>query len=72
MHSLGFDNAAAARTPARKLTRRRAVRLIGAGLGLALLGGCDDDGNKWHAIDVSGSSPPLAFTMERALRRQAR
>lgn len=47
------------------MTRRRAVGLLGAGLGLALLGGCDDEA-KWHAIDVSGSSPPLAFTMERA------
>jgi protein SCO1 len=47
------------------VTRRRAIGLVGAGLGLALLAGCNGDA-KWHAIDVSGSSPPLAFTMTRA------
>lgn len=47
------------------LSRRRAAGLIGATIGLALLGGCDS-GAKWHAIDVSGSSPPLAFAMTRA------
>lgn len=47
------------------MTRRRAAGLIGAGLGVALLGGCEGDA-KWHSIDVSGSSPPLEFTMTRA------
>jgi protein SCO1 len=50
-------------TPARPITRRRAGR-VAACLGLALLTGCGD-GAKWHAIDVSGSLPPLSFTMTR-------
>jgi protein SCO1/2 len=54
--------AAAFRQP---LTRRRAAGLIGAGFGLALLGGCGS-GAAWHGLDVSGTSPPLAFTMTRA------
>ena len=47
------------------MTRRRAAGLVAAGLWLGLLAGC---GNpvKWHSIDVSGSLPPLAFTMARA------
>lgn len=49
----------------RPLTRRRAAGLIGAGLSVVLLGGCDDDA-KWHAMNVSGSTPPLEFTMTRA------
>jgi protein SCO1/2 len=47
------------------VTRRRVLGLVGAGLGLALLTGCSGD-PAWHSIDVSGSSPPLAFTMTRA------
>jgi protein SCO1 len=47
------------------LSRRRAVGVAVAGLVVALLGGCDS-GAKWHAMDVSGSSPPLAFAMTRA------
>ncbi|HTV44316.1 MAG TPA: SCO family protein [Stellaceae bacterium] len=38
---------------------------MGGGLGLLLLAGCGDNG-KWHSINVSGSLPPLAFTMTRA------
>ncbi len=52
-----------ARVPS--VTRRRALGLVGAGLGLTLLAGCNGD-PAWHSIDVSGSSPPLAFTMTRA------
>jgi protein SCO1 len=48
-----------------RITRRRAGGLIGTTFGLALLGGCDSD-QKWHSIDVSGSSPALQFTMTRA------
>jgi protein SCO1 len=44
---------------------RRAAGWIGAGIGLALLAGCGSS-EPWHAIDVSGSSPPLALTMTRA------
>jgi protein SCO1/2 len=44
---------------------RRVAGWIGAGIGLALLAGCGS-GDQWHAFDVSGSSPPLAFTMTRA------
>jgi protein SCO1 len=29
------------------------------------LAGCDDN-TKWHSVDVSGSLPPLSFTMTRA------
>jgi protein SCO1 len=47
------------------LSRRRAVGLVVAGLVVAALGGCHSDA-KWHAMDVSGSSPPLAFAMTRA------
>jgi protein SCO1 len=42
----------------------RFARLVAACLGLALLTGCGDTA-KWHAIDVSGSLPPLSFTMTR-------
>jgi protein SCO1/2 len=57
------------RLPARPfrqpLTRRRAAGLMGVGLCLLLLGGCDSDA-KWHAMDISASSPPLEFAMTRA------
>lgn len=43
----------------------RAARLFVLCLGLALLAGCGD-GGKWHAIDVSGSLPPLSFAMTRS------
>jgi protein SCO1/2 len=46
------------------LTRRR-LGLIAAIAGLGLLGGCGD-GARWHAMDVSGSSPPLEFAMTRS------
>lgn len=58
-----------ARRPARLFrqptTRRRAIGLIGAGLCLLSLAGCDSNA-KWHSMNVSGSSPPLDFTMTRA------
>jgi protein SCO1/2 len=44
--------------------RRRFLQLAGLGFGIALLGGCEDK-TKFHGIDVSGTSPPLAFTMDR-------
>ncbi|MGH7092307.1 MAG: SCO family protein [Stellaceae bacterium] len=44
---------------------RRGLATLGAGLAVSLLDGCSDD-RKWHAIDVSNSSPPLAFTLTRA------
>jgi protein SCO1/2 len=44
---------------------RRVAGWIGAGIGLALLAGCGSS-EPWHAIGVSGSSPPLALTMTRA------
>ncbi len=49
----------------RPVTRRRALGFLGAGFALASLGGCDSRA-KWRAIDVSGSSPPLEFSMTRA------
>jgi protein SCO1/2 len=48
---------------ARTLTRLAGI--VGVCLTVALLAGCGD-GTKWHAIDVSGSLPPLSFTMTRA------
>jgi protein SCO1 len=45
--------------------RRYAAGLIGAALGLALLSSCSDS-VPWHAMSVSGGSPPLQFTMTRA------
>lgn len=52
-------------TPAASPTRRRAIALIGAGLGAALIGGCQR-GDDRSAIDISGNSPPLEFAMTRA------
>lgn len=43
---------------------RRALVALAA-VSLAMLAGCKDDGG-WHAVDVSGSSPALKFTMTRA------
>src|SRR5579864_2353067 len=59
--SLGCDRRDA--TPA--LDRRRFLALAAAGLCLLPLAGCGDD-RKWHSIDVTGTLPPLAFTMTRA------
>jgi protein SCO1 len=47
------------------MSRRAFGRAALAGLGGALLAGCDDAA-KWHSIDVSHSSPPLDFAMARA------
>lgn len=46
-------------------TRRRLAGLVAAGIGIACLAGCGS-GAKWHAIDVSGSLPPLSLAMTRA------
>ena len=46
-------------------TRRRAIALTVAGLGAALIGGCQR-GDDQSAIDISGNSPPLEFTLTRA------
>ena len=48
-------------TPA--VGRRQLPMLLVGGLSLALLAGCEKQ--KWTSIDVSGSLPPLAFTMTR-------
>jgi len=52
------------------ITRRRLLGTAAGGFGLALLGGCGAKQSKtevaWHGVDVSGSSPPLVFTMARA------
>jgi protein SCO1/2 len=45
--------------------RRRLAALVAAGLGLAILAGCGDAA-KWHAVDVSGSLPPLSFSLTRS------
>ena len=46
-------------------TRRRAIALTVAGLGAALIGGCQR-GDDRGAIDISGNSPALEFAMTRA------
>ena len=51
--------------PGRTATRRRFGALACAGLAAAFLSGCQSDA-RWHATDVSGVSPALAFTMTRA------
>ncbi len=60
-----LEACATPRAPAPSGGRRGAVRLLGAALAMMLLAGCDS-GAKWHAIDVSGSLPALAFTMTQA------
>jgi protein SCO1 len=47
------------------MTRRRAIALMSAGLGAALIGGCQR-GDDRSAIEISGNSPPLEFAMTRA------
>jgi protein SCO1 len=47
------------------LARRRLLGLAGAGAALLPLAGCGGD-PKWHSIDVTGTLPPLSFTMTRA------
>lgn len=47
------------------LTRRRALALLGTGLGLVVLAGCAGK-TQWHGTDITGSSPSLDFTMTRA------
>jgi protein SCO1/2 len=44
---------------------RRVAPLAAAYLALALLTGCGDNA-AWHAVDVSGSLPPLSFTLTRS------
>jgi protein SCO1/2 len=44
---------------------RRLAGLVAACVAVTLLAGCGD-GAKWHAIDVSGSLPPLSLAMTRA------
>jgi protein SCO1 len=56
----GRDEAA---TPRQSLWRF--AKLPAACLGLALLAGCGA-APTWHAVDVSGSLPPLSFTMTRS------
>ena len=47
------------------LSARRLGAPMAACLGLVLLAGCGA-GGAWHAVDVSGSLPPLSFTMTRS------
>jgi protein SCO1/2 len=49
--------------PPVRLTRRH-VMAIGASFCAGALAGCRD--TQFHAMDISGASPPLAFTMTRA------
>jgi protein SCO1/2 len=46
------------------LSRRAALRFAAGSAALATLAACGG-APKWHGIDVSGASPPLAFTMAR-------
>lgn len=54
------------RVAAPALARRRFLGLAGAAAALLPLAACGGDDPKWHSIDVSGTLPPLAFTMTRA------
>ena len=65
MSSRISETSDAAQIFAPRLTRRRTFGLLCAGGGALLLTGCNGD-SKWNSVDVSGSSPPLAFTMTRA------
>jgi len=65
MRSPTFEKAAPAPPPTASTTRRRAIALMGAGLGAALIGGCRRGGDR-IAFDISGNSPPLEFVMTRA------
>jgi protein SCO1 len=58
----GYDRGVA--PPA--LERRRFLELAGAGAALLPLAACGGDDPKWHSIDVTGTLPPLSFTMTRA------
>jgi protein SCO1 len=58
------DQSGAARAVLARSIGRRLAGLFVVPLGLALLSGCGNSA-KWHAIDVSGSLPPLSFTMTR-------
>jgi protein SCO1 len=64
MRSPAFEKAVPAPLAA-STTRRRAIALMGAGLGAALIGGCQRGGDQ-IAFDISGNSPPLEFVMTRA------
>lgn len=46
------------------MTRRGAMSLVAASLSASFLAGCND--GKFHAVDVTGSSSSLGFTMTRA------
>ena len=60
-----FENSTLVAPPALSATRRRAIALTAAALGAALVGGCHR-GDDRSAIDISGNSPPLEFTLTRA------
>jgi protein SCO1 len=60
MSSRTFD-ARDASVPWASSATRRGI-LVAMGLGAFLLAGCSGD-NKWHSMDISGSTPPLSFTM---------
>ena len=42
-----------------------AARLLGVCIAMLAVSGCDD-GQAWHATDLSGAFPPLHFAMTRA------
>ena len=46
------------------VARRQLAELAAGGISLLLLAGCEKQ--KWNSIDISGSLPPLTFTMTRA------
>lgn len=46
-------------------SRRTCLKLIGVGLAALVLAACQQQ-QPWHSTDLSGSLPPLAFTMTRA------
>ena len=67
--ALGLIGASASRAGSWtvRFSRRGLLKSFVTGIGLAVLAACGDGNSaKWHAIDISGSLPPLSFTMTRA------
>jgi protein SCO1 len=63
--ALRLIGASASRSGSVRLSRRGLLKSFVVSIGLIAPTACSNDA-KWHAIDISGSLPPLSFTMTRA------